>query len=45
MAKRGANRPDFRAIDKLVRALPAPPRGNRVYKEPQLREHGLGDLG
>jgi integrase len=42
MAKRGANRPDFRAIDKLVRALPAPPRGNRVYKEPQLREHGLG---
>jgi integrase len=41
VAKRGADRPDFRAIDKLVRTLPAPVKGNRVYKEPQLREQGL----
>jgi hypothetical protein len=41
MTKRCADKPDFRAIDRLVRTLPAPSAGNRVYKEPQLREHGL----
>lgn len=41
MTKRNASDPEFRAIDKLVRGLPPPPKGNRVYKEPQLREQGL----
>ncbi len=39
MAKRNA--PDFKAIDRLVRALPAPPKGNKVFKEPELRTLGL----
>ena len=33
--------PEFRAIDRLVRTLPAPPKGNKVYKEPDLRRRGL----
>jgi integrase len=41
MAKRSADKPDFRAIDRLVRALPVPPTGQRTYKEPQLRALGL----
>jgi integrase len=41
MARRNSGKPDFRAIDRLVRSLPAPPTGNKVYKEPLLRERGL----
>jgi integrase len=41
MAKRSADRPDFRAIDRIVRSLPPPekPKPNLVYKERRLREH------
>jgi integrase len=35
------SRPDYRAIDRLVRALPKPASGNKTYSEAELRRCGL----
>jgi len=36
-----ADKPNFRAIDRLVRALPKPGTGNKTYSEVELRRRGL----
>jgi integrase len=41
MAQRNSSKPNFKAIDRLVRSLPAPTKGNKVYGESALRERGL----
>lgn len=41
MPRLRTDKPDFKAMDRLVRELPAPATDNHVYKEPQLRERGL----
>jgi integrase len=36
-----ADRPNFKAIDRLVLALPKPAAGNKTYSEAELRRRGL----
>ena len=38
---RPPGRPDFKAINRLVRALPGPTGGNKTYGEAELRRRGL----
>jgi integrase len=36
-----ADKPNFKAIDRLVRALPKPASGNKTYSEAELRRRGM----